>query len=563
MYPNHSYAGYHANTMGPWNQAAMPQNSQGIGYALPYAHPEVTTYVEKATFPTPYGAMYAAAENDYYRHSYAAPASQQPGQWTQTGFHQYMLAPQYRRSVTECYDRHRPNMPNTARPPPSMKTDNSDNTFHASLSMLENPTQNSAAAYTASWVSSTSSIPPELRDEPEVPSFNGSAHSGCRDDLAAGASAVFTPPVSTFADQFSNISIHEKDGETLTTHWEDPSLPAQQWPGLGQDGDGTCGPGGQGRRRRTDDRDRRARESPKELTWEERIRKGAVQKERVEQRGTERTERPDRDSRENSLGNGRPRGQRGGRYTVPTRCERVEREPILSPVLGEREANMYRNGQAVRTPTYRGGRVGDRGGHFDVGPRMMQMRAPPYYNHGVPLLMTRGTYYRPGPPLVCVPQQDQRFRNTWLDANLGLNYPSVHMVDYAFGPCGGYRSRPTSGGRGGYRYANKSSVSTKGSSKDKSHEEASCEADQDERMRSSVEQDELSKADEEENFKLENEEAEQSCNNSSFPREREKPENERGSSEKGDSLEGHKQCKVEGSVSSDEKANDAAPAASS
>lgn len=111
---------------------------------------------------------------------------------------------------------------------------------------------------------------------------------------------------------------------------------------------------------------------------------------------------------------------------------------------------MYRNGQAVRTPTYRGGRVGDRGGHFDVGPRMMQMRAPPYYNHGsflrqmcssiryyailfllfegVPLLMTRGTYYRPGPPLVCVPQQDQRFRNTWLDANLGLNYPSVHMV---------------------------------------------------------------------------------------------------------------------------------------
>ncbi|RCN32671.1 hypothetical protein ANCCAN_21517 [Ancylostoma caninum] len=69
-------------------------------------------------------------------------------------------------------------MPNTTRPPPSMKTDNSDNTFHASLSVLENATQNSAAAYTASWVSSTSSIPPELRDEPEVPSFNGSAHGG-------------------------------------------------------------------------------------------------------------------------------------------------------------------------------------------------------------------------------------------------------------------------------------------------------------------------------------------------------------------------------------------------
>ncbi|VDO65366.1 unnamed protein product [Heligmosomoides polygyrus] len=43
-----------------------------------------------------------------------------------------------------------------------------DFTNISSLSMLENPTQNSAAAYTASWVSSTSSIPPELRDEPEV-----------------------------------------------------------------------------------------------------------------------------------------------------------------------------------------------------------------------------------------------------------------------------------------------------------------------------------------------------------------------------------------------------------
>ncbi|EYC07010.1 hypothetical protein Y032_0072g647 [Ancylostoma ceylanicum] len=78
----------------------------------------------------------------------------------------------------DCYDRQRLSMPNTTRPPPSLKTDNSDNTFHASLSVLENATQNSAAAYTASWVSSTSSIPPELRDEPEVPSFNGSAHGG-------------------------------------------------------------------------------------------------------------------------------------------------------------------------------------------------------------------------------------------------------------------------------------------------------------------------------------------------------------------------------------------------
>ncbi|KHJ94101.1 hypothetical protein OESDEN_05975 [Oesophagostomum dentatum] len=101
-------------------------------------------------------------------------------------------------------------MPNTTRPPPSMKTDNSDNTFHASLSMLENATQNSAAAYTASWVSSTSSIPPELRDEPEVPSFNGSAHDGYRDDLPTGTSASFGNPSNTFTEQFSKMSVQDK-----------------------------------------------------------------------------------------------------------------------------------------------------------------------------------------------------------------------------------------------------------------------------------------------------------------------------------------------------------------
>lgn len=115
----------------------------------------------------------------------------------------------------------------------------------------------------------------------------GSARRSSSFENSLGVERILLCNVVTRYGDAVGVSVFDgyQDGETLTTHWEDPSLPAQQWPGLGQDGDGTCGPGGQGRRRRTDDRDRRARESPKELTWEERIRKGAVQKERVEQRG--------------------------------------------------------------------------------------------------------------------------------------------------------------------------------------------------------------------------------------------------------------------------------------
>ncbi|KAK6031994.1 hypothetical protein OSTOST_01840, partial [Ostertagia ostertagi] len=375
-----------------------------------------------------------------------------------------------------------------------------------------------------------------------------------RDDLAAGASAVFTPPVSTFADQFSNISITEKDGEVLTTQWEDSAtLAAQQWPGLGQDGDGGGASAGQGRRRRTDDRERRARESPKELTWEERIRKGAVQKERVEQRGLERPERIERDGRDNISGNGRHKGQRGGRYGAPARSERSGREPILSPVLGERDGNPCRNGQTMRIAGARGNRAGDRPSHYDTGPRMVPLRPPQYYSHGVPLLMARGAYYRTGPPpVVCVPQQDQRFRNTWLDANLGINYPSVQMVDYAFTPCcGGYRPRPISSGRSGYRYPSKNPY--KEATKAHSNEQASCEADHNEKAHAAAEHDESLKADEEETWESENEEEKQNrwTNNMYWPYDKEKPEKENPSTEENHTTDENEQSKDSDITSSD------------
>ncbi|KAK6763170.1 hypothetical protein RB195_023762 [Necator americanus] len=214
MYPNHCYAGCHNNTIRVWNQASVPQNLQGMGYAahLALPHPpaqcaQIATYVENTTFSGGYPAVsYAAAEIDFHRHPNFT--SQAP-QWAQSGHQQCVIAPQYGRSITGCYEQQRPNVPNITRPTLTMNTDNSDNTFHG-LSILENATQNSAAAYTASWVSSTSSIPPELRDEPEVPSFIGSAHQDFHDHLVTVASTNFTAPVSSVTEQLSNISVRDK-----------------------------------------------------------------------------------------------------------------------------------------------------------------------------------------------------------------------------------------------------------------------------------------------------------------------------------------------------------------
>ncbi|KAK6034663.1 hypothetical protein COOONC_27835 [Cooperia oncophora] len=202
----------------------------------------------------------------------------------------------------------------------------------------------------------------------------------------------------------------------------------------------------------------------------------------------------------------------------------------------------------MRVPATRGNRAGERPTHFDTGPRMLPLRAPQYYSHGVPLLMARGAYYRTGPPppVVCVPQQDQRFRNTWLDANLGINYPSVPMVDYSFTPCcGGYRPRPNSGGRSGYRYPSKNSYKEV---KPHSNEQTSCEADQNEKNRGvAAEHDESSKADEEEVWESENEEEKQNRwtgNNMCWPYGKEKPEDGNPSNEENHTTDENEQCKA-------------------
>ncbi|KAK6763189.1 hypothetical protein RB195_023777 [Necator americanus] len=183
----------------------------------------------------------------------------------------------------------------------------------------------------------------------------------------------------------------------------------QQWPGLGQDGNNGNACDGHGKRR-FEGRERRTRDSPRELTWEERIRKGAVQKERVEQRGFNRSDRSGRDGRENN-------SSRFGAF------------------------NYLRSGDEKSMIT-----VGEMSnGKSQLSTRTVDVPASVHYGHGIPLLVSRNTYY-PSPPnsLMCVPRQHQRFRNTWLDASFGINYPSIPMMDYNFTPCQGY---------GGLRFA--------------------------------------------------------------------------------------------------------------
>ncbi|KAK6763188.1 hypothetical protein RB195_023777 [Necator americanus] len=219
----------------------------------------------------------------------------------------------------------------------------------------------------------------------------------------------------------------------------------QQWPGLGQDGNNGNACDGHGKRR-FEGRERRTRDSPRELTWEERIRKGAVQKERVEQRGFNRSDRSGRDGRENNSSSGRQKARRRERLESRT-GEIYAKDSVLSTTLGERcpTANRNYRDQPSRSFGPRGSCPANKLCTFDVRTRTVDVPASVHYGHGIPLLVSRNTYY-PSPPnsLMCVPRQHQRFRNTWLDASFGINYPSIPMMDYNFTPCQGY---------GGLRFA--------------------------------------------------------------------------------------------------------------
>ncbi|PAV73233.1 hypothetical protein WR25_14321 isoform B [Diploscapter pachys] len=315
-----------AAAMGAWSQ---PQQTQMQQYSMASYPTDMASYAEKvggggnvsspyydqsdmyrvSTYGNPQGAVDSTG---YYSQQTQAQQQQQQQQqaaaaaWGQQSYSAYPSQQQiyggyttgmqqqnrggssYNHSATGATQQGQAPPMNMSRPPPLLKrNDNQDSAF--SLAMLENPAQ-SAAAYTASWVSSTSSIPPDLKEEPD------------RDDM-------FASHIGAFGDQFSSMSLHDKD---MMHQWDSKTpnatsmmgsgagptqhggQPQGQWPGLDNSGHqglgqqhnpGVIGNRGPMNKKREENRRSMQQEDAAELTWEERVKKAALQKARAEQKG--------------------------------------------------------------------------------------------------------------------------------------------------------------------------------------------------------------------------------------------------------------------------------------
>ncbi|CAI5454438.1 unnamed protein product [Caenorhabditis angaria] len=211
-----------------WNQ---PPN-QAVTYAIPYPPNQMGSYADKAGYDGYPPLAYQAHDNGEMmrQHHYQAQHYAQPNQWQyQQGQSHFIptYATNFNAVTDPAYQGGPP--PNMNRPPPNVKRDD----FQGTIGMMENPAQ-SAAAYTASWVSSTSSIPPEMRDEPEIAEENGGNYEGRN---------------------------------------------SGQWPSLNEENRAKNDKSGAKKTERRDE--------PRELTFDERLEKARMQKDRVENQGFE------------------------------------------------------------------------------------------------------------------------------------------------------------------------------------------------------------------------------------------------------------------------------------
>ncbi|CAD6187266.1 unnamed protein product [Caenorhabditis auriculariae] len=431
VYQQQYPASYHQNVpISTWNQ---PPQQQPLAYAVSYHAPDVSGYQEKSQF----GYTQVQYENDMIRtqqqqQGFATqftPA--QAGQWPQYQSQQgqqFAFAGYTPANLpADAYNTAPP--PNMNRPPPGVKHE--PDTFNG-ISMLENPAQ-TAAAYTASWVSSTSSIPPEMRDEPDP--------------------NIHDEPFTHFGEQFENKAYPQYRnnrnssnfaGDSAVGHWD---MRANNWHGddRGKKNDFGGRKGGE----------RKIREEPRELTWDERLKKAQVQKERVEMR--------DNNGRDNNFrggrgGGGPPNGSRGGRdsqfgrggnqtsekrnfnnreWKPETANPEVPKGPSTN-AYGQRFEEDNRQKIVPGEPS-----------RFVPAPQMAipNGQAVPWFNPpmqpiqpqmaGIPQMIpgasnnfrggrgaatlvrpARGALQPPMPTIIpfAQPAQDQKFRNTWLDA---------------------------------------------------------------------------------------------------------------------------------------------------
>lgn len=395
--------------------------------------------------------------------------------------------------------------PNFNRPPPVVGKSDDDFQAASGLSMFEAATAQSSAAYTASWVSSTSSIPPDLKDTPEGSTsavlqivgdfgqWNNPDVQRTDDGLSNGASAVYTPPAThSMQEQFGNTTIGEQHktfdnntsawtGRAKTEPMSATQLANQHWPGLG------AAPEKSAKDKKKEEKEKKNKEQARELTWEERLKKAQGAKERAENpRTTEREEKGEKPviprQEENALRGGRVgRGHGLGRGGKPSKGEHENENGSSTHQNREQRFNGQRRGQnngllegdqqhhqlhygQSDSRGMRGGRGMLRGGpvsHMPNGPPMVMFRGGAPMHPG----MIPSPFMPPGsiPPMIPPQtQQDQKFKHSWLDANLFIPpfpMPFPPMVPPMMGIRGrvsrGFmRGGPASRGRGGLRRLN-------------------------------------------------------------------------------------------------------------
>ncbi|CAJ0935555.1 unnamed protein product, partial [Mesorhabditis belari] len=397
----------------------------------------MSTYAEKAAAyqaPSGYSAVQGGydASADYYRQQqYVGQAAYPQGYTAQT----YAAAPQYMMPQQGLYGYHvqqdpqaagRMNSFNAVAPPPNFSRPPPGKDDYQNTGMSYDSSAQSSMAYTASWAT------------PGVPQIVGDFGQWNNPDQGgdSGVTSGGSNPYGQTMDQFSKMNINDQQsydnppgawGQIDPQPQHNTSLTNQaQWPGLDQANERM------NKDKKREEREKRQLEAPaKDLTWEERLKRAQGAKERAENpRFEKRGEESERGGRGGSIRGGRG-GFRGGFLgRGPRDGDENQRDNRFNN--GQRRPPMQ-NGESDGGQS-RGGMRGGMGGRGGLGmqqggtPQAMLPQQMGMYQRAPQGLMPIPPHYLPpGAPMPGMmtghQSQDQRFRNSWLDANLFGPFP--------------------------------------------------------------------------------------------------------------------------------------------
>ncbi|CAJ0583590.1 unnamed protein product, partial [Mesorhabditis spiculigera] len=429
----------------------------------------MSTYAEKAAYgapPTGYPVASYDASSEFYRQqqqpTYITPNAYPQFQGTygaqgfavtpfvvpQQGVYNYPIQDQGRMAFNPTAPP--PQAPqHFSRPPPGK-----EDQYQGGIAVFDTSAQPSAA-YTASWVSSTSSIRADMA-EPAPHQMVGEFGQWNNPEQTNDPNALPNAYAQAM-DQFGKMQIVDPQNyENQTGGWVNPeqqiggsaNLNQTQWPGLDQ--------ANEKKESKRVERERRQRASPppKDMTWEERLKRAQGAKERAENPRPFDPTRPVRGTAAPGRG-----GFRGG-STAGARGGRRGSNEDLSEGRGRRSMNGGVIGEEVQQGGYQSSGPGGRGGIANAptvqyqNPMMYGGRPQPH--NMVPPMQYPYNQYNNMPMQPMAPQQqpqDQKFRNTWLDVSLFVvPYPNFYQgmqQDFGIRGRGRGRGMPFRGGRTG------------------------------------------------------------------------------------------------------------------